>query len=90
MERALSWPPIKTEDVRALQDYSLFLRGWANAMEEVQYLHELDMLANMLTIVRNLPYKFRDNWRTVACELQEKRSQRATFIDITNFILKDK
>ena len=86
MERALSWPPIKTEDVKALQDYSFFLRGCCNAMEEVQYLHELDMPANMLAIIRKLPYKFRDKWRTVACELQERRSQRATFIDITNFI----
>lgn len=52
MERALSWPLIKTEDVKALQDYSFFLRGCCNAMEEVQYLHELDMPANMLTIIQ--------------------------------------
>lgn len=86
MERALSWPPIKTEDVKALQDYSLFLRSCSNAMEGVEYLHELDMPANMLTIIRKLPYKFRDKWRTVACELQERRNQRATFSNITDFI----
>lgn len=62
MERALSWPPIKNEDVKALQDYSLFLRGCCNITEEVQYLHELDMPANMLTIIRKLPYKFRGKW----------------------------
>lgn len=88
LEKALSWPTIKTEDVKALQDYSLFLRGCCNAMEEVQYLHELDMPANMLTIIKKLPYKFRDKWRTIACELQERHCHRATFIDITNFIEK--
>lgn len=30
MEKALSWAPIKSEDVKALQDYSLFLRGCCN------------------------------------------------------------
>ena len=86
MERALSWPSIKTEDVKALQDYSLFLRGCSNAMEGVGYLHELDLPANMLSIIRKLPYKFRDKWRTVACELQERRNQRPTFNNITIFI----
>lgn len=68
---------------KALQDYSLFLRGCSNAMEEV---HELNMPANLQTIIRTLPYKLRDKWRTVACELHERCSQRATFIDINNFI----
>lgn len=33
MDKALSWPPIKAEDVKALQDYSLFLRGCCNTTE---------------------------------------------------------
>lgn len=86
MERALSWPSIKSEDVKALRDYSLFLRGCCNVTEELQNLQELSMPANMLTLIRKLPYKFRDKWRTVACELQERRSQRANFMDINNFI----
>ena len=86
MDRALSWPVIKTEDVKSLQEYSLFLKGCCNAMEDVQYLHELDMPANMLTIIRKLPYKYRDTWRNVACELQERHQRRATFRDISDFI----
>lgn len=57
-------------------------------MEEVQYMYELDMPANMLTVVKKLSYKLRDRWRMVACDLQENRNQRATFIDIVNFIVK--
>ena len=81
MDKALSWPTIKTEDVKALQDYGLFLRGCCNAMEDVQYLHDLDVPSNMLNIIMKLPYKFRDKWRSQACELQERQQRRAKFSD---------
>ncbi len=48
MNKALSWPQIKVEDVIALQEYSLFLRGCGNVMEEVQYMYDLDMPINMM------------------------------------------
>lgn len=86
MDKALSWPPIKAEDVRVLQDYSLFLRGCCNAMEDVQYLSDMDMPSNMLSIIKKLPYKLRDKWRNHACELQERHNRRAKFTDIANFI----
>lgn len=88
MDKALSWPNIKPEDVRALQDYSLFLRGCCNAMEDVQYLHDLDMPSNMLNIIRKLPYRLRDKLRSQACEIQERYKRRAKFIDIVDFIEK--
>ncbi len=55
IEKALSWAPIKSEDVKALQDFSLFLRGCLNAMNEVQYMFEMNMPANMLTVIKKLP-----------------------------------
>ncbi|KAG1936405.1 hypothetical protein F2P79_018737 [Pimephales promelas] len=60
--------------------------GCCNAMEDVEYMEELNMPTTMLTIVKRLPYKYRDRWRTVACELQERSGQRAKFIDIVDFI----
>lgn len=88
MEKALSWTPIKSDDVKILQDYSLFLRGCCNMMNDVQYMYELDMPANMIAIIKKLPYRLRDRWRTVACELQERHQERATFSDIVDFIEK--
>lgn len=88
MDKALSWANIKSEDVRALQDYSLFLRGCCNAMEDVQYLHDLDMPSKMLNVIRKLPYKLRDKWRSRACDLQESQKRRAKFSDIVDFIEK--
>ncbi|KAI2668803.1 hypothetical protein H4Q32_005610 [Labeo rohita] len=85
MEKVLQWPMIKGEDVTALQDYAVFLRGCCNAMSEVQYLQELDMPANMRTVVSKLPFKLREKWRTVACDLLDQRNRRVAF-DLVFFI----
>lgn len=77
MESALVWSTIKTE----VQEYSLFLRGCCNAMEDVQYLNDLDTLE----IIRKLPYKLRGRWRCHACDLQERYKRRAKFMDIADF-----
>ncbi|XP_071058619.1 uncharacterized protein [Pseudochaenichthys georgianus] len=86
MEKALSWQPIRVEDVRALQAYGLFLRGCCNVMEELEFMCELNMPSNMLAIIKKLPYKYRDKWRTLAYDLQKRQGRRATFTDIVNFI----
>ncbi|KAK7944331.1 hypothetical protein WMY93_000059 [Mugilogobius chulae] len=88
MNRALSWPTIRPDEVSALQDYSLFLWSCCTAMEEVQYLHDLDMPSNMLNVISKLPYKLKDKWRSQVCELQERQQRRAKFSDITDFIEK--
>ena len=50
-------------------------------MDEIQY-----MPVNMLTVIKKLPYKLRDKWRTLACDIQERRHHRTTFPDIVGFI----
>lgn len=86
MDKISACIPIKAEDGKALQAYGLFLRGCCNAMEEVHSLCELNTPANMLTVMKKLPYKMRDKWRTIACDLQERNRRRAMFVDIVNFI----
>ena len=68
-----------------LQAYSLFLRGCCNAMKDVYNLCDLNTSANMLSIIKKLPYKLRDKWRTAAYDIQEKCGRRAMFADIVNF-----
>lgn len=80
MDKTLSWPPIRAEDVKALQDYSLFLHGW-----DVQYLLDSDMPSNVLSVVKKLPSRLRDRLRSHACELQERHNQRAEFTDVADF-----
>ena len=86
MDKVFSWTPIKGEDVQALQAFALFLRGCCNATENIMYMKELDFPSNMRNIVLKLPYKFRERWRNTACDLRERRGQRALFSDLVSFI----
>ena len=86
MEKVLAWQSIRSDDTKALQAYTLFLRGCCNTMDEVSYLQELNMTANMMAIIRKLPYRLRDKWRTVACDYQERYNSRATFKNLVDFL----
>lgn len=86
IEKALAWPSVKSEDVKALQAYSLFLRNCCNVMSELQHMQELDMPSNMRMVMTKLPYKFRERWRTTAHELLERQHRRAVFIDLVAFV----
>lgn len=79
VSKIIGWPSIKAEDGKALQAYALFLRECCNAMEDLQYLDELNMPANMKTVIQNLPYKLREKWRTLACDISEKQRRRPGF-----------
>ena len=61
MEKALAWQTIKSDEVKALQAYSLFLRGCCNVMEELEYMQEMDMPVNMpvniWSIISKLPFR---------------------------------
>lgn len=86
MEKVIGWPSIKAEDPKALKAYGLFLRECSNAMDDLQYLEELNMPANIKSLSQKLPYKLRDKWRAKACEILEKTGRRARFSDIVEYI----
>ena len=86
MEKILTWTPVKSEDIKGLQSFSLFLRGCSNLTEQLMNMKELDLPSNMRSIIVKLPYKLRERWRNVACDLQERRGNRAMFADLVGFI----
>lgn len=86
MQKVLTWPTIKVENVSLLQDYALFLRGCSNAMSDLSNLNELNMSANMKTVISKLPYKMKEQFRNVACDIQEMYQRRPNFHDIVNFV----
>lgn len=88
MDKINNWPSIKPEDVNALQSFTLFLRGCANVVHHRKYMKELDMPANLRTILMKLPYKLREKWRNLACDILEQTGSRAVFVDFVNFIEK--
>ncbi|KAL4005475.1 hypothetical protein ACER0C_005188 [Sarotherodon galilaeus] len=86
INKALGWPPIKTEDGEALSALALFLTSCGNAMSDMEYMEELDNVANMRAIVNKLPYKLRGRWRSVAFEIEETEARRPKFMDLVKFI----
>ncbi|XP_014849351.1 PREDICTED: uncharacterized protein LOC106921875 isoform X1 [Poecilia mexicana] len=86
MNKVLSWPALQAEDVKALQAFSFLLRECCNVMENNGCMHELDVPANMQTIIKKLPFKLRDRWRNDVCDLKEKFKRRDTFSDIVRFV----
>lgn len=73
-------------DGKSLQAYEHYLRGCHNAMQDLQYLEELDSTSNIRCIVLKLPYKYREKWRFIASDLLENKRCRVKFIDIFVFI----
>ncbi|KAL1277030.1 hypothetical protein QQF64_023703 [Cirrhinus molitorella] len=88
IEKALSWPSVKSEDPKALQAFALYLRSCCNAMEDLEFMEELDTVANLRSIALKLPYKLRERWRTKAFELQEQRGNKVKMVDLVSFIEK--
>ena len=75
MDKVLRWLPIKPEDGPALRSYALFLRSCFNIMKEVHFLEELETPSHLRTMVSKLPFKLRDRWRTISCDVPD-RSKR--------------
>lgn len=62
MDKLSKWPPIKFEDARSLHSFSIFLVNCSDAMEAVDYMDELDNLADMKVVISKLPYKMKEKW----------------------------
>lgn len=80
MGKIFTWPIIKSEDVRALQAYSIFLRQCNNAMRGINFSMELDTPSNMQTVVKKLPYKLKERWREAACNLKTDQIAELPFM----------
>lgn len=86
IEKASKWPQIKAEDGKALSAFSVFLVSCRNAMEDIDYMEEMDNPATMRAIISKLPFKVRERWRVHAYDIQEQRKKRAKFTDLVNFV----
>ena len=86
IERVMKWPTMRVDDTNALQSFSIFLRDCCNVMEDLQHMEEMNVPSNLRLMMMKLPYKLREKWRSVACDLQERRGYRAMFQDFVAFI----
>ena len=85
VQKALNWPVIKISDVKALDEYSIFLRECLHAIEEVGALGVLEYQGNLKAMVERLPYVLHDRWRTVV-ESRISAGKRIKFTDLVDFV----
>lgn len=86
MEKVLNWPTVKAQNVSSLQDHALFLRGCNNAMSYLPDMRELDMSANLKIIISKLPFKLREQFRSIACDMRETQNRTPNFTDVVHFV----
>ncbi|XP_071944927.1 uncharacterized protein [Antedon mediterranea] len=86
MEKAQSIDEIRSEDASALSNFSLFLLECRNAMEDLNYLSELNHTKNIQMLVAKLPYRLRG--RTTTDYIQEEKMRTVTFDDFVEFVEK--
>lgn len=86
VDKALKWPQIKPDDAKALSTYAMFLVGCRNAMDDVEFMEEMDNPTNMRAILAKLPYKMKERWRSEAYDIKERHGERARFTHLVDFM----
>lgn len=57
-------------------------------MQDAQYKADMNTTSNLKIIISKIPFKLRDKFRSIACDIMEQDGQRASFKDLVNFIEK--
>ena len=86
--KALSWPTIKSDNAKGLDEFSIFLTECEQAVKDVDSLKILEYTENFRRIVSKLPYTLHDKWRNIAHEKREHK-QRPVFHDLVKFVRKE-
>lgn len=86
IEKALKWPVIRSDDGEALTEFAVFLTSCCNTVNSMEYIEEMDSPTNMRIVISKLPFKLRERWRGVACDMQERTKLRARFTDLVSFV----
>ena len=86
LSKLRQWPNITGNNTTGLHELSLFLIECKNTMSSLGYTAELDSTSNIRMLVSKLPYGLRDNWRTIADNIEEERHRMVKFCDLIDFI----
>ena len=86
LDKAMTWPTIRSEDAVSLRSYVIFLKSCHNTMKYMNYVSDLEAPSSLKILASKLPFKLRDRWRSVACNIYDKHKQRPTFNDLIAFM----
>ena len=88
LEKLEKWQTIKSEDGKALQEFSIYLMTCANSMESMTALNQLNSPKEIMSVVMKLPFELRKKWRSKTLETVESRHS-VTFHGLVEFVRKE-
>jgi hypothetical protein len=86
MKKVQDWPDIKSNNVKSLENFSLFLHECTNTMSVLQMPNELDHVSSIRVLVSKLPYRMKDKWRNIVDNIEEVKMRSVKFNDLVDFI----
>ncbi|XP_064647035.1 uncharacterized protein LOC135499916 [Lineus longissimus] len=88
VKKALSWPSIRSDNAKGLDEYSIFLRECLYAVENVSGAQVLDYSENLKLLVKKLPVHLHDRWRNIVFDVKGK-DQVVRFSHLVAFVRRE-
>ena len=86
LDKLLSWPSVKYDDIRALDKLSIFLGSCSTSMPQSSTsVKELDQPGVLRGVMEKLPAQMQDRWRRSAVSIQDS-GRRVAFDDLARFV----
>lgn len=86
INKAVSWPSMKSVDGRALLSFGLFLKECRRVMTDMRRTRELDCAPFMQAVFAKLPYRLRDYWGSKVRGIKKEEKREAKFSDLVDFV----
>ena len=87
VDRILSWPVVKADDVAGMDRFALELRTCLNAVQGLlPESNELDHSKTLKRLLEKVPYHIQERWRRKVDSLKEIERRGAKFRDLVLFI----
>ena len=85
LKRVLNWQPIRHDDPKALDEFSVFLKECKTATQCAGGLGVLEYRDNLQQILRKLPPYMHDRWRRIVQE-RHHSGQSVKFTNLVDFV----
>ncbi|XP_046551173.1 uncharacterized protein LOC124260894 [Haliotis rubra] len=88
VKRALSWPHIRTDNPKSLDEYAIFLQECLNAVSTITAVKILEYPDNLRKLVMKLPYFYHERWRNNVLHVRDS-GRLVDFHDLVSFVKRE-
>ena len=81
-----TWPAIRADDVKKLEEYTTFLVGCCNAMTSTDCIRQLDYPSSLQLVVSKLAIYLQDKWSRVADHILHEEHTSLSLTRVVEFM----